>query len=63
MSMPETVWYWKKRTQSGTRMLRYRTEIQDAGVPMPVASAWMPMPSYAKFIVILWESKPFIAVG
>ncbi len=43
---------------SGT-ILKYRMP----GVPMPVASAWMPMPSYAKFIVILWESKPAIAVG
>jgi hypothetical protein len=34
-------------TQSGTGMLRYRTEIQDAGMPMPAASTSMPMPSYA----------------
>ncbi len=27
-------------------MLRYRTEIQDAGMPMPAASTSMPMPSY-----------------
>jgi hypothetical protein len=30
---------------------------------MPVASVWMPMPSYVKFIVILCESKPAVAVG
>ncbi len=29
-------------------MLRYRTEIQYARMPMPVASTSMPMPSYAK---------------
>jgi hypothetical protein len=31
---------------SGTRMLRYRTDIQDTGMPMLAASTWMPMPSY-----------------
>ena len=31
--------------QSGTRMLRYRTELLDAGIPMLAASASMPMPS------------------
>ncbi len=35
-----------KETQSGTGMLRYRTEIMDAGIPMPVASASMTMPNY-----------------
>jgi hypothetical protein len=34
-----------KRTHSGTGMLCYRTEIQDAGMPMPAASASIPMPS------------------
>ncbi len=33
--------------QSGTGMLKYRTEMTDARLPMPVASASMPMPSYA----------------
>jgi hypothetical protein len=32
--------------RSGTGMLRYRTEIQDAKMPMPAASTSMPMPSY-----------------
>jgi hypothetical protein len=27
-------------------MLRYRTEMLDAGIPMPAASPSMPMPSY-----------------
>ncbi len=35
--------------QSGTGMLRYRTEMLDAGIPMPAASASMPMPSYGKY--------------
>ncbi len=33
--------YWNKGTQ-------YRTELLDTGMPMLVASAWTPMPSYAK---------------
>jgi hypothetical protein len=40
--------YRKKRTQPSTGMLRFRTEIQDAGMPMLAASASMPMPSYGK---------------
>jgi hypothetical protein len=36
--MPETFRYRNKGTQSGTGMLLYRTEIQDAGMPMPAAS-------------------------
>jgi hypothetical protein len=28
-------------------MIRYWAEILDAGMPMPAASAWVPMPSYA----------------
>jgi len=31
---------------SGNRMLRYQTEMLDAGMPMHVASASMPVPSY-----------------
>ncbi len=33
--------------QPSPGMLRYRTEMQDAGIPMPAASASMPIPSYA----------------
>ncbi len=33
--MPEPVRFWNKGTQSGAGMLRYRSEIQDAGMPMP----------------------------
>jgi hypothetical protein len=43
MPMLETVWYQNKGTQSRTGMLRYWTEIQDAGVPMLAASILMPM--------------------
>ncbi len=44
--MPEPVRYRGKRTPSGTGMLRYGIEIQDAGISMPAASASMPIPSY-----------------
>jgi hypothetical protein len=47
--MPEcwTVRHRNKGTQVRYQMLRYRTERLDAGIPMPVALASMPMPSYA----------------
>jgi hypothetical protein len=44
----KAVKYRNKGTQSGAGMIRYRTEIQDAGMPMPAASTSMPMPSYGK---------------
>jgi hypothetical protein len=47
--MPESVQYRDKRTQSGTGKLRYRTEIQDAGMSIQAASASMPVPSYGFF--------------
>ncbi len=47
--MPESVQYRDMRTQSGTGMLRYRTEIQDARMSMQAASASMPVPSYGFF--------------
>jgi hypothetical protein len=31
---------------SGTRILQYRTQLLDAGVPMPLVSASMLIPSY-----------------
>jgi hypothetical protein len=43
--MPEPVRYRNKGAKSVTGMLCYRTEIHDAGMPMPAAS--MPMPSYS----------------
>jgi hypothetical protein len=44
--MPEPFRYWNKETQSGTGILWYWTEMIDAGIPMPAASALMLMPSY-----------------
>ncbi len=46
MQMPEPVRDQNNGTQSATRMLRYRTEMSDAGMPMPAASVLMPMPGY-----------------
>jgi hypothetical protein len=40
--------YGKKGNQSGTGMVRYRTDMSDAGMSMPRASALMPVPSYNK---------------
>jgi hypothetical protein len=42
---PEPIWYRNRETQSGTGMLRYWTGMLDAGMPIPVTSALMPMPS------------------
>jgi hypothetical protein len=47
--------YRNKETQSGTGTLRYRTDVMDAGIPMPLASALMPMPVYAnlfRFVIL-----------
>ncbi len=49
--MPELVRCQNKGTQFITGMLRYRTEIQDAGMQMPEVSISMPMPSYGIFTV------------
>ena len=57
MLMPEPVQYRNKRTQSGTGMLRYRTEKLDARMPMPAALPTMPMPSYAVQLFKLSEIK------
>jgi hypothetical protein len=43
--MPESVRYGNKVTQSGTGILRYRTEMMDAGIAMSAASALMLMPT------------------
>ncbi len=47
LTMPEQVRYRTKLTQSGIFLVRYRTTIRDAGMPMPALVFWMPMPSYA----------------
>jgi hypothetical protein len=44
LTMPGQVRYRIKPRQSGIFMVRYQTEIIDAG--MPVLVSWMPMPSY-----------------
>jgi hypothetical protein len=40
------VLYRTKLTQPGIFLVRYRTEIVDAGMPMPALVSAMPMPSY-----------------
>jgi hypothetical protein len=44
--MAETARYRNKVTQSGIFFARYRTEMADAGMPMPALVFWMPMPTY-----------------
>jgi hypothetical protein len=48
LTMLGQVRYRTKPRQSGIFIVRYRTEIIDAGMPMPALVSWMPMPSYAK---------------
>jgi hypothetical protein len=47
ITMPEQVRYGTKLTQSGIFLVRYRTKIRHAGMPMPALVSSMPMPSYA----------------
>ncbi len=51
LTMLGQVWYRTKQRQSGIFLVRYRTEIIDAGMPMPALVFWMPMPSYAMYIL------------
>jgi hypothetical protein len=44
--MPELVRYRNEMMQSGTGLVRYRTDLSDAGMPMPALVFWMPMPTY-----------------
>ncbi len=46
LTMPEQVRYRTKLTQSGIFIVRYRTKVRDAGMPMPASVSSMPMPSY-----------------
>jgi hypothetical protein len=46
--MPELIRYRNKTMQSGIFLLRYRNEMTDAGMPMPVFVLRKPMPTYAK---------------
>jgi hypothetical protein len=48
--MPELIRYRNKTMQSGIFLLRYRTEMKDAGMPMPALVLWMPMPSYGNIL-------------
>jgi hypothetical protein len=48
LTMPEQVRYRTKFTQSGIVLVRYRTKIGDAGMPMPALVSSMLMPSYAQ---------------
>jgi hypothetical protein len=47
--MPGQVRYRTKPRQSSIILVRYRTVIIDAGMPMPALVSWMPMPSYVKY--------------
>jgi hypothetical protein len=38
--------------QSGIFLLRYRTEMTDAGMPMPALVLRMPMPTYGENLVV-----------
>jgi hypothetical protein len=46
LTMMELVRYRTKPTQSGIFLVRYRTELVDAGMPMPALVFLLPMPSY-----------------
>ncbi len=46
LTMPGQVRYRTKPRQSGICLVWYRTEIINAGMPMPALVSWMPMPSY-----------------
>jgi hypothetical protein len=46
LTMPAQFRYLTKPRQSGIVSIRYRTEIIDAGMPMPAVVFWMPMHSY-----------------
>ncbi len=54
LTMPEQVRYRTKLTQSSIILVRYRTKIWDAGMPMPALVFWMPMPSY---VCVYGENK------
>jgi hypothetical protein len=52
----------EKGTQSGTGMLLYRIEMQDAGMPTPAASTSMPMPSFVNYNTITGTYYGFVPV-
>jgi hypothetical protein len=59
--MPEPVLYRTKPTQSISFLVRYRTEIMDAGMPMPVLVSSMLIPSYAISVTSEPHCEPKIA--
>jgi hypothetical protein len=59
--MPELVLYRTKPTQSSSFFVRYRTEMMDAGMPMPALISSMSMPSYAISVTSEPHCEPKIA--
>jgi hypothetical protein len=51
LTMPGQVRYRTKPRQSGIFLVRYRTGIINAGMPMPALVSSMPMSSYAETIL------------
>ncbi len=60
LTMPKPVRYRNKLTQSGIFLVRYRTQIRDAGMPTPALVSSMPMPSYADFW-LLNKPQPYLS--
>jgi hypothetical protein len=57
LTVPEPVRYRTKLMQSRIFLFWYRTEIMDAGIPMPALVSSMPTPSFAIFITIKASSR------
>jgi hypothetical protein len=55
LTMPGMVRYRTKPSQSGIFLVRYQTEIIDAGMPIAGLVSLMPMPSYASRIFTLFS--------
>jgi hypothetical protein len=49
--MPEQLRYRNKAAQSDIFLARYRTEMTDAGMPIPALVFWMPMPTYGEMVL------------
>jgi hypothetical protein len=46
--MPEPIWYRNKMMHSGIFLLRYQTEMTDAGMLMPALVLQMPLPTFGR---------------
>ncbi len=57
LTMPKPFRYRTKLTQSGIFLVRDRTKIRDAGMPMPALVSSMPMPSYGPSRPVMVTSK------